>query len=422
MAYSINMAAMFGGIGRALSHREYRRFWAANAISTIGRWMYRMSVGWLTWELTGSTSWLGIVAFAEIFPTVLLSFIAGAIADRIGYGRVMRSCQLLNTIVVAVFAGLILGGAITIELVLVLTITYGILEALSTPARMSVVHTLVPQRDLSPAVALGSTSFNAARFLGPAIAGLLITYFSIGVVISICAVAFAQFYIVLIFLRIDETGRDRKMSLELFGDMKRGLAYVLGDRGIRFLMLLLAATGLLIRPFMELLPGFSDQVFGRGPEGMSILLSSIGLGAVFSGLWLAQRGETRGLTRLVTVSMMVCALALLLFSLASNLWLGAGFLLVLGFFMLLAGVGSQTLIQNVVESHMRARVLSLFVLISWGLPALGAITMGWLAEYIGLQEVVGGGAALVLVVWLWARRGVSGMAAGLERIDPPDRD
>ncbi|NQU71712.1 MAG: MFS transporter [Rhodospirillales bacterium] len=415
MASSINIGGMFGGISRALSHREYRRFFIANFLSTIGRWMYRMSVGWLTWELTKSTSWLGIVAFSEIFPTLLLSFFAGAIADRIGYGRVMRACQFLTTFVGILFATLVLHGSITIELILALTICYGSLEALSTPARMSVVHAMVPLEDLSAAVALGSTSFNAARFLGPAIAGLLITYLSTGLVMSVCAVMFFQFYIVLIFLRINESGRDRKMSFELCGDMKQGLIYVWGHHGIRFLMLLLGVTGLLIRPFMELLPGFSDQVFGRGPEGMSILLSSIGLGAVFSGLWLAQRGETRGLTHLVTVSMMICAVALLAFSMTGYLWLGAAFLFVLGCFMLLAGIGSQTLIQNVVDSSMRARVLSLFVLISWGLPALGAVAMGWLAEFVGLQEVVGGGAVLTLGVWLWARRVTPSMAAGLEK-------
>lgn len=417
MASSISMAGMFGGISRALSHREYRRFWVGNFISTVGRWMYRMSVGWLTWELTESTSWLGIVAFAEIFPTLLLSFFAGAIADRIGYGRVMRSCQVLMTLVGIIFAALVLGQMISIELVLVLTISYGILEALSTPARMSVVHSLVPLKDLSAAVALGSTSFNGARFLGPAIAGVLISFSSIGVVMSICAVAFAYFYMVLIFLHINESGRDRKMSFELIGDMKHGLIYVLGHKGIGYLMLLLAATGLLIRPFMELLPGFADQVFGRGADGMSILLSSIGFGAIFSGLWLAQRGETRGLTHLVTISLMICAVALLAFCVTDHLWLGAAFLMVLGCFMLLAGIGSQTLIQNVVEPSMRARVLSLFVLISWGLPALGAVAMGWLAEYAGLQEVVGGGAVLTLAAWLWARRVSPTMAAGLERPD-----
>lgn len=421
MAFSINMTGRFGGISRALSHREYRRYFFGNFTSTVGRWMYRMSVGWLTWELTKSTSWLGIVAFAEIFPTVLLSFIAGAIADRIGYGRVMRACQVLTTMVGIAFAALILGDWITIELVLALTMSYGILEALSTPARMSVVHSLVPAEDLTAAVALGSTSFNGARFLGPAIAGLLIAYMSIGVVMSICAVMFLQFYIVLIFLRINEGGRNRKMSFELIGDMKHGLIYVFGHRGIGFLMLLLAATGLLIRPFMELLPGFSEQVFGRGAEGMSILLSSIGLGAVFSGLWLAQRGETQGLTRMVTQSLMICAVALVLFCVTENLWLGAAFLFVLGYFMLLAGIGAQTLIQNVVDSNMRARVLSLFVLISWGLPALGAVAMGWLAEFIGLQEAVGGGAVLTLGVWLWARPVTARMEGGLERRDAPEQ-
>jgi predicted MFS family arabinose efflux permease len=305
--------------------------------------------------------------------------------------------------------------------VLVLTMSFGTLEALSTPARMSVVHSLVPLKDLSAAVALGSTSFNGARFLGPAIAGLLITYLSIGLVMSICALAFFQFYIVLIFLRINESGRNRKMSFELIGDMKHGLVYVFGHRGIRYLMLLLAVTGLLIRPFMELLPGFSDEIFGRGVEGMSILLSSIGFGAIFSGLWLAQRGETRGLTHLVTVSLMICALALLFFTMTGYIWLAAAFLCVLGYFMLLAGIGAQTLIQNVVEPGMRARVLSLFVLISWGLPALGAVAMGWLAEYIGLQEVVGGGAVITFGVWLWARRASPGMETELERIDQPER-
>ena len=421
MAVSLNMASRFGGISRALGHREYRRYFTGNFISTIGRWMYRMSVGWLTWELTKSTSWLGIVAFAEIFPTVLLSFMAGAIADRIGYGRVMRASQSLTTIVCVAFAALVLGGWITIELVLVLTMTYGTLEALSTPARMSVVHSLVPSRDLTAAVALGSTSFNGARFLGPALAGMLIAYMSIGVVMSICAVMFLQFYLVLIFLRINEGDRNRKMSFELLGDMKQGLVYVLGHRGIGFLMLLLAATGLLIRPFMELLPGFSEQVFGRGADGMSILLSSIGLGAVFSGLWLAQRGETLGLTRLVALSLMVSAMALLAFSMTGYLWLGAAFLFVLGYFMLLSGIAAQTLIQNVVDSNMRARVLSLFVLISWGLPALGAVVMGWLAEIIGLQVTVGGGAVLTLGVWLWARRVAVTMESGLERTGQPEQ-
>jgi MFS family permease len=119
--------------------------------------------------------------------------------------------------------------------------------------------------------------------------------------------------------------------------------------------------------------------------------------------------------------MMICAATLLSFSLTNNLWLGVPCLFALGFFMLLAGIGSQTLIQTVVDSNMRARVLALFVLISWGLPALSALAMGWLAEIFGLQEVVGSGAVLALAVWLWARRVAVRMETGLETADRPEQ-
>ena len=417
MAISMRVSTVFGGIGRALSNRVYRRYWTGNTISTVGRWMHRMAVGWLTWELTESTSWLGIIAFADAFPMVVVSIIAGAIADRIGYLRVVRVSQLATGCIAASFAALTLSGLITIEMVVGLTVVFGSLEALSTPARMSAVHSLVPQRDLSAAIALGSTTFNAARIIGPAIAGVLIIWVSIGAVIALGAVTFFLFYFILLYIRINEPGHDGKLSLDLLGDIKQGVRYVFRHPGLRFLMLLLGVTGLSIRPCIELLPGFSAKVFERGPDGLALLMSSIGLGAMCSGLWIAQRGSTSGLTRLVTVSLLMSALALILFTFADQIWLAALFLAFLGFFMLAGGIGSQTLIQNTVDSRVRARVMSLFVVISWGLPALGALAMGWLASFFGLQPTIAVGALLALAVWLWARHAGAGLAPDLERVD-----
>ena len=115
MAFSINMTGRFGGISRALSHREYRRYFLGNFTSTVGRWMYRMSVGWLTWELTKSTSWLGIVAFADLFPMVVIPVFAGVIADRAGYVRLMRWTVLGAGLATALFAALVALGGIDIE-------------------------------------------------------------------------------------------------------------------------------------------------------------------------------------------------------------------------------------------------------------------------------------------------------------------
>ncbi len=409
-------SSLFGGIARALSNPVYRRYFIANTFSTTGRWLLRMSIGWLTWELTGSTSWLGIVAFADTFPMVVVSLIAGAVADRMGYLRVIRFGQIGAGCVTALFAALTFTGLITVEAVVALTFVFGSLEALSTPARMSLVHSLVRREDLSPAIALGSAMFNAARLVGPAIAGVLILWLDLGTVMAIGALTFFQFFVVLLFIRVDETGRERTLSLAVFADILTGVKYVLGDPGIRFLMILLGATGILIRPFMDLLPGFADQVFGRGPDGLAILMSSIGFGGLVSGLWLAHRGRTSGLTGLVTLSLLISSVSLALFTVIGSIWLAACFLFSVGFFMLLGGIASQTLIQNAVDSAMRARVISLFVVISWGLPAFGALAEGWLASFVGLRPIVAAGAVSAIVMWLWARPAGRRFTAELERV------
>ena len=182
---------------------------------------------------------------------------------------------------------------------------------------------------------------------------------------------------------------------------------------------MLGVTGLLIRPVIELMPGFSAKVFDRGADGLAILMSTLGFGAMVSCIWMAQRGRTDGLTALVTTSLLVQGMALVLSAAAGyfdgNLWLSAGFLGVVGFAMLIGGVGSQTLMQNTVESHMRARVMSLFIMISWGLPAFGALAAGWIANFAGLPVTVAAGGALTIVLWLWARPRARKLESDLEK-------
>jgi MFS family permease len=408
-------SSLFGGIGRALSNPFYRRYFIGHAIATNGRWLHRMAVGWLTWELTESTSWLGIVGFADAFPMVCVSLLAGALGDRMGYLRVVRFSQFCSGCVAALFAVLTLADVITIEMVVALTFVFGSLEAVSTPVRISLVHSLVRREDLPPAIALGSAMFNGARLMGPAIAGALILWLDIGTVIAIGSLTFFQFLIILLFIRVDESSSNRKLSFDVFSDISIGVKYVLGDPGIRFLLTLLGVSGLLIRPFMELLPGFADQVFGRGPDGLAILMSSIGCGGLISGLWLAHRGRTQGLTGLVTLSLLISGISLALFAITGFIWLAACFALSVGFSMLLGGIASQTLLQNAAEPGMRARVISLFVVLSWGVPAFGALAEGWLASVIGLQPVVAAGAVLTIVIWIWARPAGRRFAAELER-------
>lgn len=394
----------FGGAGRALATRPFRLYFIGHTLATVGRWMKRTAVGWLAWQLTESPTWLGIIAFADLLPTVLLSIVAGAISDRFGLMRIIRMSQVLAAILSVLFGALIIFGWINIYLTLVLTLLFGAIESMGQPARMSAVHGVVAQRDLSSAIALTSASFNAARIVGPAIAGALILWTSAGVVIGLCALTFLAFYLVLLKLDFGTPKNGgTKSPKALLEDIRSGIVYAFGHPGLRFVFILLAATSFLIRPVIELLPGISAQIFNAGPAGLSFLLAAIGAGAMSASLWLAQRGDTKGLTRLLVSSTSVTGIALMLAMGFAQIWLAAAFLIVMGAAMLVGNVAAQTLVQNSVASEFRARVMSLFIVFAYGLPAVGAVIMGWVSSHAGFPPAIGGGALFMLLFWLWAR-------------------
>jgi MFS family permease len=365
--------------------------------------MYRTSVGWLAWELTHSSAWLGVIAFADLLPTVVLTILAGAFADRFGFMRIIRISQISAALFTAVLATLVIAKLITIEILLVITMFLGAAESLGQPARMSIVNALVPKRDLASAIALGSASFNASRIIGPSIAGALILWFGSGPVLALCAVIYALFYFVLRTIHIDDKSTTQRSSNGLLRDIKAGVGYAWGHKGIRFVMTLLAATSFLIRPVVDLMPAVSAQLFSGGPTGLALLLAAIGVGAVTASLWLARRGDTKGLTSLLVLSTSASGIALATAMQFSNIYAGAAVLCVMGFFMLIGNVAAQSLVQNSVEQEFRARVSSLFIIFAYGLPAVGAVIQGWIATHIGLNVAIGTGAAMMIAAWLWAR-------------------
>jgi MFS family permease len=410
---------VFGSASRALKVPVFRTYFIGHTLASIGRWMYRTAVGWLAWQLTHSPGWLGAIAFADLIPTVLLSILSGAFADRFGCMRIIRLSQIIAITLTLALAGLIFSGDIGAPSLLAFTMCLGCAESLGQPARMSAVNAMVTKRDLSSAIALGSASFNASRIIGPAIAGTLILWIGTGFVILACSLMFLLFYLQLRTIQIVELPAGRKASGHLLGDVASGISYVFGHKGIRFVMALLAATSFFIRPVIELMPGVSGQIFNAGPTGLALLLGSIGTGALLASLVLARRGEMHGLTRLLVLSTIVTGFMLMLAMQFQNIWIVSGFLVVMGAFMLSGNVSAQTLVQNGVEPEYRARVMSLFIVCAYGLPALGAVLMGWVASYVGLQAAIGGSALFMALFWLWALPKREAMSRRLEgqRVD-----
>jgi len=390
---------------------------AGSSVSLIGMWMQRIAIGWLAWQLTGSGFWLGIVAFADFFPVVLVGPFAGAAADRWDRLRVVKVCQAIALAQAAVLWWLTLTGHVTIGILVGLTAFQGVVVAFNQPARLALVPSLVPHTELAGAVAVNSIVFNLARFIGPIFAGLAIVWADIATVFAINAVTYVAFIFALARIRIAPTGIAPGERRSLVADLSEGIRYTATHPGIASLLILLIALGIGGRPMNELLPGFADEVYRSGALGLSILASAIGGGAILGGFWLGQRARTTGLTGITLWSTLVGALATIVAIATDRLWVAVPAVVVFGFCMSTAGIAAQTLVQLAADRSMRGRVMGLYGLIFRGSPAVGALIAGLAASYFGLRWPVFFGALLVIAVWLKMYLNRERIAAALETRD-----
>ena len=407
-----------GRVRRALRHRNHFLFSAGMAPSLITLWMQRLAVGWLTWELTHSPAWLGIIAFADLFPAVVLSPLAGALIDRVDPMRPMILSQAVFLVQALILAVLSFAGLLTIESLLALAIVLGLTHPFNTASRHTILPSLVPREDLSAAIAINSSLYNVARFIGPAAAGAVIVTGGVAWAFACNVLGYLVFLIALFRMDVAPPERRPRSETTLFGDVAEGWRYTVAHPGIRPVLVLLVITAVVSRPVVDLLPGFAGDVFHRGAGGLAWLTAAMGLGAMLGALWLALRGVLAGLTTITVSAVLVLALALGAFTAMDHFFLALPFLAISGFAMVVNGIGSQTLIQSSVASAMRGRVMSLYTLIYRGMPALGAVVMGSLAEGFGLPATLGGGAVLCLIAWGWAARRRRAMAVALEGKGP----
>lgn len=399
----------FTAIRRTLGHRNFGIYVAGNAISLIGTWVQRIAIGWLTWELTESGAWLGLVAFADLFPAVLIGPIGGVFADRFPRIAVIRVAQFLLMLQSIMLFALTASGLITVWSVLALALFNGIVFGFNQPARLALVPSLVPRDDLPTAVAINAIIFNLARFIGPAIAGALIVAWGTAPAFGINAISYFAFLFALMRLSgVDELEAKppRDGGASVFGEFVDGLSYAARHPGIGILLLLMAIMSVAVRPMVELMAGFAADVFAGGADTFAMLSATLGLGAIAGGFWLANRGSQNGLAVIVLVSMAVASFATFGFVAGNSLWLALPCVAIFGFAMVSTGVSTQTLVQIAVDGNMRGRVLSLYGLIFRGGPALGALVMGAASEFVGLRWPLAIGAAIALgfMVWAWGRR------------------
>ena len=381
------------GLPRALGHRDYLIFLTGDFASHTGSWLQRVAVGWLTWELTGSATWLGVIAFMDLAPAVFVSPIAGAYADRVdrlGFIKLTINLTLLQPVALAV---LYFSGAMNIWWLFALSLYHGVANAASLPARLAIVPSLVPRADLSSAIALGSVVFNLSRFAGPAAAGVIIATAGLGMAFVVNALTFFVFALTLAMLRI-EAEPAREAEGHILADVAQGFRYIASHPGIGPVMGLLIVSAILARPFIDLLPGFAAEIFGRGAEALAWMVSVTGLGAGCGALWLSLRDSIKGLTGIAVGFVLVAGLGLLIFTATDIFWVALPALFVTGSGIAVSAIGVLTLVQSAVVPNMRGRVVSLYGIV--------------------LRPPVAGGAVLCIVAWAWAIRRLEFVALSLE--------
>ena len=403
-----------GNITRAFAHRNYLIYVSGNSISLIGWWLARVAVGWLTWTLTHSGAWLGLISLADSLPVLFLAPFAGVLADRRDRVRTIRLTQWIGCVQASLLAILVVSDSMTIEILFALVLTLGIASGVAQPSRLALIPTLVDRESLASALAINSVIFNLARFIGPALAGIVIAEIGIAAAFAANAVSYIAFQISLLNLRglppQPAVGRQNvlRASVEAF-------SYAYRHSGIGPMLLLFLVTTIGTRGFIELFPGFADRVFGRGPQGLAMLTSTVGLGAICGASWMVLRSGITGLANVVLVCTLIMSLAILAFTATDSFYLALPCVFVAGAMMTITGTGAQTLIQAAVDARMSGRVMALYGMIFRAGPAVGAVLMGTLSEYLGLRLALALGAIVSGSFWLATRFRHKSMAAGLER-------
>lgn len=378
----------FSAMRETLRSRNFAVFTMGNGISVLGTWIQRLSVGWLTWDLTNSGSWLGAVAFAEFAPVVFLAPFMGVVTDRLDRRRLALAGQYLAAIQALALAALTLTHVITPLMVLLLQVFAGIVQPLIQTARLVLVPTLVPRERVGNAVAITSLVFHTARIVGPMIAGFLIT--AIGVGWSFAANA-ASYIPVIWALKALHLPPHRPRAgadpwTKILHDAKQGWHYVFAHPILGWVVPMVGVMSLLTWSIGDMLPGITDHMFGMGATGLATFTAAQGAGAILGGLFLAQRPSQEGLERVCAVAMIGNGLMIALFAMMSQFWIAVPVLLASSFFSVMVGVGSQSLTQMTAEDDMRGRSMSVWYTMTRAGPAIGAVALGSAASAFGFEK------------------------------------
>ncbi|MFA5176533.1 MAG: MFS transporter [Candidatus Omnitrophota bacterium] len=373
---------------RAFRHRNYRLFFVGQSVSLIGTWMQQIAVAWLAYRLTNSPLMLGIVGFAGQIPIFLISPFAGVFADRHNRRNMLVATQALSLAQALILSLLVLSGNIRVWQIIVLSCLLGIINAFDMPIRQAFTVEMIEGReDLGNAIALNSSMVNAARLIGPCLAGILIATVGEGPCFLFNAASYIPAILSLSAMKVSLKPA-RLQPRHILLELKDGLSYAYNFSPIKIILLLLALVSPMAMPYQVLMPVFARDIFRGGAQTLGFLVAMGGVGALAGAIYLAARKTVLGLDRIIPLTAGLFGLSIIAFSFSRVLWVSMLVLLFSGFSMMVQMAASNTLLQTIVDEDKRGRVMSFYTMSFMGMAPFGSLLAGGLASSIGAPNTL----------------------------------
>jgi MFS family permease len=388
----------------ALRHRNYRLWFQGQLVSMVGTWMQVTAQGFLVFQLTHSTAYLGYVGFAAGVPSLLFMLFGGVIADRVARRQLLLITQSTMMLLAFLLAALTFAQLVQPWHIILLALALGTANAFDAPAAQAFVLELVDRRDLTNAIALNATLFNLATVVGPTVAGL--TYAAVGPAwcFTLNGLSFIAMIVALLRMQLPaHIIRSRTQSA--LAQLQEGVRYTLAHPLLRTLIAVPAVAALFGTAYATLLPAWAVDVLGGDAATNGLLQSARGAGSLLGALMIAAVGYAGRRGRWLTIGTFVYPLLLLGFAAVRTVPLSVVVLIGVGWGGMLLFNMANTLVQTHVSDELRGRVMSIYSLTFFGGMPLGALWSGALAHVIGAPLAIVVGALIVLgfAVLLWTR-------------------
>jgi MFS family permease len=394
----------------SLKYFNYRLWWGGTLVSNIGTWLQRTGQDWLVMAIiTGGKAdsglYGGIVTALQFVPILFLSVYAGLISDRVDRRKMLMVTQTLQGLLAFGLGAIVLSGHVTIWIVFIFAFALGIVNAFDSPVRQTFVGEMVPTTSIANAIGLNSMAFNIARLIGPAVAGLLIAWIGTGWMFILNGISFAATTISLFCMRKGELhhlphAARSKDSGSKKGGVREGLNYVRHRKDIVIIIILAAVVSCLGMNTQLTQAQMAIRVFHKGSAQYGLLGTTFAIGAIAGTLMTARIKRPR--LKHVVGAALAFGLFLGVYCIMPTYLSFALLGIFVGFASLTFTTSANSAVQMSTPPEMRGRTTALYLMFFQGVTPIGALLVGWIAEWAGPRWSIGVGAIACLAVGIWA--------------------